>query len=605
MHASSNELIFQANLISQALRDSGFRDTNHALAELIDNSIQAKAQQIHIYLFSEKVQGPKNVVEQIVKIAVLDNGDGMSPEVLRRSIKFGDGTRLDGVKGLGRFGMGLPASSISQCREMSIWSWQDGIRSAFRTNLSLSAIENGDVSVPDPIQIGIDEDVKILAESNIGRKGTLVVWSDLDRLTPKRYSSLSANTEFIIGRKYRYFLHAGEVAILFHDIADQKERSCLDIQPNDPLYLMAPTITPAPYDNAVMFTLFSNGPALERTFKSKGRQGKVRVKISHVKPHLRLGYLKANGVDAGNSEFGKHAAKNVGFSILREGRELDLIRDFAKPSDPTERWWGVEIDFDHELDDLFEVTTNKQYAHVVNGFVNWDWQAEALENESQSAFYERIGNETPDRLQLVKLFDEIDRHLNAVRAILRTETAGARKKGSATGNVQTAEQIATIAGAERDGKGNKGATFSQPQPTLADIEEVAEEEGIPQAAVQHVVNVVLQEQSKFAIEVGHNIESQSFFSVRPKKGMVIVVINSAHSFYTQVWQPIFSPDDLPGNGVSVEDRLLKAQEAFKLTLMAWARLEDESTRDADRMRETRGDWGRLLKDFLANLVSAH
>ncbi len=603
MKSSSKELIFQANLISQALRDSGFRDANHALAELIDNSIQAAATRIHIYLFSERVQGTKNVVEQIVKIAVLDNGSGMSPEVLRRSIKFGDGTRLGGQRGLGKFGMGLPASSISQCREMSIWSWQDGIGSAYNTKLSLSAIEKGDASVPEPTKTGIDEDVKFLAESIIQSKGTLVVWSELDRLTPKRYSSLSANTEFIIGRKYRYFLWRSEVAILFHDIADKNERSCLNIQPNDPLYLMAPTTTPAPYDNLAMFTLFSDGPAGERIFRSNNRTGKVRVKMSHVKPSLRPKYLKDNGTDAGNSEFGKHAAKNVGFSILREGRELDLIRDFAKPSDPTERWWGVEIDFDHELDDLFQVTTNKQYAHIVNKFVNWDWEDEALENESQSAFYERIGNETPDRLQLVKLFDEINTHLNSVRAMLRAETAGARKKGSPTDNINTAEKIATQVGRDRDDKGNPGATSSQPLPTQTQVAEVAKQEGVPKDAQDHIFEV-LKEKSKFAIEIGHNIEASSFFSVRPTQGMVLVVINSAHSFYTQVWQPIFSPDDILGNGVSLEDRLLRAQEAFKLTLMAWARLEDESKSNAAQMRITRGDWGRLLNDFL-NSLSAH
>ena len=44
------------------------------------------------------------------------------------------------------------------------------------------------------------------------------------------------------------------------------------------------------------------------------------------------------------------------------------------------------------------------------------------------------------------------------------------------------------------------------------------------------------------------------------------------------------------------------QEAFKMTLIAWSRLEDEAKGDAERMRALRGDWGRMMKKFLAPIV---
>ena len=53
---------------------------------------------------------------RIHQIAVLDNGSGMNATVLRLALQFDNGTHLAEEKhtGIGRFGMGLPCSSISR-----------------------------------------------------------------------------------------------------------------------------------------------------------------------------------------------------------------------------------------------------------------------------------------------------------------------------------------------------------------------------------------------------------------------------------------------------------------------------------------------------------
>ena len=40
--------IFPSKLIAEALRDSGYKDTDHAIAELIDNSIDADARHVEL-----------------------------------------------------------------------------------------------------------------------------------------------------------------------------------------------------------------------------------------------------------------------------------------------------------------------------------------------------------------------------------------------------------------------------------------------------------------------------------------------------------------------------------------------------------------------------
>lgn len=68
--------------------------------------------------------------------------------------------------------------------------------------------------------------------------------------------------------------------------------------------------------------------------------------------------------NAGGLPHGRHAARNVGVSIVRADRELDLDQNYVIQYDPRERWWGIEVDFPPALDDLFGVTNNKQSART-------------------------------------------------------------------------------------------------------------------------------------------------------------------------------------------------------------------------------------------------
>lgn len=462
MSTTESPRIFDAALVVKALRDSGYKDTYHALAELIDNSIQAKATKVRVYLFSQNLQLQQRASERITSIAVLDNGEGMTKEVLIKAIKFGDGTRLNGEKGLGKFGMGLPASSISQCEEMEVWSWQEGVDNALYTNLSLAAIKNGDVFVPEPIKKAISENVSKVASSCFQRTGTLVMWTKLDRLTPKRFDALSANLEFVIGRMYRKQIFAGQVEILVHDVFEGVERRQITIRANDPLYLMAPTATPTPFDSKPMFVEYKDFPLPERTMSFNGKTGKVKVKVSHIPAGFRKKYQAENRIPAGASDFGKHAAKNLGISICREGRELRLDAGFGDPSDPRDRFWGLEIDFEEKLDELFEVPTNKQDALAVAKFHSWNWKDEALSEETQSSFLDRIKEETPGREQLIKLFDDIDTCLNSIRNSLKIDGASGKSEGDGRGD--NAEAIATKAAENRENAGNAGEAFKDELP---------------------------------------------------------------------------------------------------------------------------------------------
>src|SRR4029453_3637595 len=95
-----------------AMRDNGYRNTAYAVAELIDNAIQAKARSVQLLCCERRQLVARRERRNIHQIGVLDNGSGMNADVVRQALQFGNGQYLSDRSGIGRFGMGLPSSSI-------------------------------------------------------------------------------------------------------------------------------------------------------------------------------------------------------------------------------------------------------------------------------------------------------------------------------------------------------------------------------------------------------------------------------------------------------------------------------------------------------------
>src|SRR5262245_48637365 len=101
-----------------ATRDTGYRSTASAVAELVDNALQAQAKHVHIFVRQTDQPAPEDLT-----LAVLDDGHGMDAATLRKALQFGGSLRFDDRSGPGRFGMGLPNSSVSQARRVEVYSW--------------------------------------------------------------------------------------------------------------------------------------------------------------------------------------------------------------------------------------------------------------------------------------------------------------------------------------------------------------------------------------------------------------------------------------------------------------------------------------------------
>jgi len=209
----TNHEIVPPHLVVKAMRDSGYRNAAYAIAELIDNSIQAGATRVELLCAERRQLVRQRERIQICEIGVLDNGSGMDPIILRMALQFGNGTRLEDRSGIGRFGMGLPNSSISQARRVDVWSWQDGVENALHTYIDIDEIIEGTLThVPEPNFRPIPQ-LWLNVGTCFEATGTLVVWSNIDLCMWTSAKKIIENSELLIGRIYRNFLADERVII--------------------------------------------------------------------------------------------------------------------------------------------------------------------------------------------------------------------------------------------------------------------------------------------------------------------------------------------------------------------------------------------------------
>lgn len=133
--------------MGDALRNTGYKNIESAVAEIIDNSVEANAKNIFLILREGIATSGRKVVTEI---GFLDNGDGMSLNVLGSCLGIGASTRK-ARKGMGRFGVGLPQASLYACPEIEVYSWQTGVENAHKVYLDINKIKDGEQKeIEDP-----------------------------------------------------------------------------------------------------------------------------------------------------------------------------------------------------------------------------------------------------------------------------------------------------------------------------------------------------------------------------------------------------------------------------------------------------------------------
>jgi len=341
-----------ADAFLRGMRDIGYKNPAWALAEQIDNAVQASAKTISVRFGFAKKNKSQSKPDQL---ALIDDGNGMIPEMLGYAIRWGGTDREGDRHGFGRYGYGLPSSAVSMAKRYTVYSktaeskWHsvtvdiDDLASAAgdikRTEAMLTAKP---AKLPKWL---VDEEDQIDLASL--KSGTVVVLEELDRLRTLTgwitVKTLQSKLLQHFGVIYRHWL--GERRVFVHGTR---------ALPVDPLFLMEHGRF---FDETAVRAIRVEA----RTFEvetSRGTKGTITIRAALLPPNFQLKDPDGAG-GATNSRFNIMKEYN-GLLICREQRQIDCVTPRWTTFQNYDRNIKVEIDFDPELDEFFGITTAKQ-----------------------------------------------------------------------------------------------------------------------------------------------------------------------------------------------------------------------------------------------------
>lgn len=341
----------------RGIRDLGYRRNGDAIAELIDNALQAYADRIDISFGYEGTTSAKKPTQ----VAVIDNGHGMEPAMIRMAVMWGGTHRENDRSGLGRYGYGLPCASVSLGRRFTVYSSILG-GGWYSVTLDLDALaegaytdDHGDIIVP-PAMLGtlpafVTNQIAHVYPDGLP-SGTVILIERLDRLEWSTAQGLRENLCRQFGATYHKLRH--EAAIYVDNDF---------VEPIDPLFL-TPDFHLFDHDDDRAVAL---NPVRVEVHDPEGGSllGAMTLRYAWLPPSF-------GSVDKARDAVGLNA--NPRFTILkdfhgiifsRHGRLIDVqTRTPWTNFINNDRYIKVEIEFPASLDELFGVTTSKQQVTV-------------------------------------------------------------------------------------------------------------------------------------------------------------------------------------------------------------------------------------------------
>lgn len=604
--SSADRSILSSTMTVNAMRDAKYRHPANAIAELIDNSIDEFARNVELLIEEGQVRVNAREIWRVHSLAVLDNGEGMDDETLGQALRFGGRGGRQSIRKIGKYGMGLPTASVSQCKRLDVWSWQSSPENACHAYLDIDRVQSGEQQAilteqQQPPSVWLNR-----AKLDVSEKGTLVVWSNIDRIT-QRADTLFRHLEEEIGRTYRHYISNGEVRIRMAAYRDGVLRVEDNVLPNDPLYLMAPSNTPEPWANRPMFRPV---PDMDRTYQVQIVDQETQIQKTEV---VEVRYSKVNddpeaiggnkNARPGSEAHGRHARRNMGVSIIREGREIvldDNCIDTAMGggSYPLNRWWGCEVHFNSGLDDLFGVDHNKQ---MVSNFSQLLRQVALTPAEHGIELGDQLGVEDDPLAGIaVEIRRNIASLMRSISEVFSKRPGVSRKVGSKVDPAGEAEQTATTITEESRRQGEipntptdlvfDGATTDE---KVAGATQAFVDAGYSGERAKDEAVLLVNSGNRYrfidAFLPGHYV-----FHTEPNSGVLFVKLNMNHRFHRYLKTLEGDPEE--GSDATNET----AAVGLRLAILALARLDDEFIdQDAKlKFQENLGLWGRMLNRII-------
>lgn len=318
----------------EGLRDTGYQ-FNTAVADVVDNSIAAKATHIEVSLNMD--------FRGHITLAIFDNGEGMDRDGLINAMKYGSKPRPNAAS-LGKFGLGLKTASTAFCRKLTVISRSSATGPLLRATWDLDHIKSS--TKWDLILDDATAQQRVVFEKQIGsRSGTIVQWETVDRLLKNYSNHMGAPAKKALGKiEDDLRNHLATVYQRFLDSKDSRART-LEISLNG--------LPVAPWDP---FCIGESELVNEA-------EPEVELPDKTIAKFKMRAFVLPRKEEFSSDEAAKTAQisnTNQGIYIYRENRLIhgpDWLKMFAK--EPHISLLRVEFSFDHKLDEAFQIDIKK------------------------------------------------------------------------------------------------------------------------------------------------------------------------------------------------------------------------------------------------------
>lgn len=505
--------LFLGQTFINSLRDVGYDTTTSAICEHVDNSIQAGATEIRVYFNQTGNRGAYNI-----DALVYDNGRGMEPHVLQVAMSFGGSMYFDNRAGIGRFGVGMKTAALSISPSVELYSWTEPgaiynmmldineIGSKMANLLELPEPELSD-TLPSsvariltrPMIFPRNSDQDLLTDSEddlldqLGRSGTIVFIPDCDRVTFKQAKTLSEHALREMSRIYRVQLSQG----LRLYVNNRR------VEAFDPTY----------WDQDARHAKVEG--IEEKRSKLIKSWTDIRIPVCEGSDQtapvsVRLYMLPIESwydLPRKTLKNDLHVFDGHTVSFMRNDREVHsgAFKELAGARHGDNDWLRLQIDFNGDLDEAFGVAMNKQGVR-------------------------------PKRYAI----DLIKQQIKDEVARVRSRTAEFRKERRA---MQTGGRLGEAERRASDADGLQAKPLPVPAPNTPE-EEQALEQNLRGLAVSLKRDNETDDQaferisrSTYITTYKHD-EYWPFYHVDFQFGKVILTINTAHPFFTRLYDPI-------------------------------------------------------------------
>lgn len=552
-----------------SLRDAGF-DLPAALGEPTDNSLEADANNVWLYLDEGRDKRGKKHIHRIV---IADDGTGMTEDILQHYLQLGFSTRYMSDQTIGKYGVGAKLAALNFANRIDVWSCDKKGGPWLHAHLDLEELQSQEVAGETP---GIDPPTEAHVPIDLANRlpkgtGTVVVWSGIDRLEEGR---LAPDAEQLVNdvmkelsRVYRYFLHDGRKIHV-------NGRSLV---PHDPLMLMEDS-----WSDAVLNKQLATGQQKSPKHFPATNIWDEPIKVGDCTAHIRI-TLYPEEVTRKSGKGGDALAKelrvpeNQGcISFVRLNREVsytNVPRIFPRGVEDPDRFIGIEVSFKPDLDRFFGIR------HVKRGV--------------------EPHGELRDRIR-----DILRKFLPTARKLLEERwdkaTSEVQKDGGENAPVATALKDAD----KTMPKGTAGS--DTPQQKKQEILQDLAKDVVGDSEDKSMEREKYLEKIKglpFVIE-SISFPGTNFIDVQYIGNQIIIRVNTRHKFYREMWAPMremASSDPSEVAGADAVKIARRTQEALTLMVVAYAKAESMHEDPHDQYGDLRSYWGQFLDSLLGKV----